>query len=458
MKNHKLSRRHLLRGAGALLPIPLLSSLLPRAARAQAMTPPTRVIFVLQDNGTLRDEWAPTSGTGGAFTLPFVLGGLANVQSDLTVLAGIDNHVTWNHSGNGHNIGNATLLTAIARTDAANVGDGPNAGGPSIDQYIAGRLPMAPRSSVNINLPSGAFAISYRDVAQPQSSLNLWSAFNDLFGNFMGTTDPVVLERRRRMRESVIDGVIDDFRHVNTRVGVDDKRKLDQHLTLLRDLELRLALEAQGTSCATDPQAPAYVNNRPNNEHAAYLLALACACQLTHVGSYMINGPQGDPAFTVRFTGGDYHNWIHQGPDYGLDPVRRREDWRTTMNYYSNQFGQLVSRFKSTPDSDGNSLLDNSVIVWTNVFGMGSYHDFFELPVVLAGRASGRLRSGRFLDYRRSRAAMPTVFGPSYNRQAYVNETTNNLYVSLAQLAGLSDVQTFGDPMFCSGGLPGLVG
>lgn len=447
-----LPRRHLLRGAGSLLAVPLLQSLLPREAWGQAARPQTRVIFCLQDNGTLRDEWAPPRS--GGFTLPYVLGGLEAVKQHVVVVSGIDNHVTWNHSGNGHNIGNATLLTAIARTDAASVGEGPNAGGPSIDQFLASRLPMAPRNSVSINLPNGAFAVSYRGPQQPQTSIGLNTAFTDLFANLNGTTSPAVLERRRRLRESVIDGVIDDFRRVNTRVSVDDKRKLDQHLTLLRDLETRLALEARGAACAADPQAPAFMNNRPNNEHAAYLYALACACQLTHVGCFMMNGPASD--FSVRFTGGDYHNWIHQGPDYGLDPVRRREDWRTTMNYWSSAFASFVQRFNDTPDSDGRTLLDNTVLVWGNVFGMGSYHDFFEVPFVLAGKAGGRLQTGRHLDYRRARAATPTVFGPSYNRQAFVNETTNNLYVSLAKLAGLNDVTTFGEPSFCSGGLPGL--
>lgn len=453
----KLPRRHLLRGAGALLPIPLLHSLLPRAARAQPMRPQTRIVLCVQDNGTLRDEWAPQL-QGQAFTLPYVLGGLEPVKNDVVVVAGIDNHITWNHSGNGHNIGNATLLTAIARTDFAAVGEGPNAGGPSLDQYLAGRLPMAPRGSVVMNVPGGAFALSYRGAGAPATSMNVSTAFNDLFGNFMGMTDPAALARRRQIRASVIDGVKDDFKRVNSRVSVDDKRKLDQHLSLLRDLESRLALEAQGTSCAADPNAPRYQQNRPNNEHMAYLMALACACQLTHVGLYGLSGPSSDPNFGVRFTGGDYHNWIHQGPDYGLDPVRRREDWRTTMNYWSQAFGALVQRFKDTPDVDGGTLLDNSVLVWTNVFGMGSYHDFFQVPVVLAGRAGGRIRTGRFLDYRRARAAAPTVFGPSYDRQAYVNETTNNLYVSLAKAVGLDDVTTFGEPSFCSGGLPGLLG
>lgn len=453
----KLPRRHLLRGASALLPIPLLHSLLPKSARAQPMRPQTRAIFVIQDNGTLRDEWAPQR-QGQAFTLPFVLGGLESVKNDVVVLAGIDNHVTERHEGNGHNIGNVTLLTAIPRTDFANVGAGPNSGGPSIDQYLAGRMPMSQYRSINIGLPSGSFAVSFSGAQQPQTSLPLHEAFNRLFANFMGTTPPAVLARRRQIRASVIDAVKDDFRRVNARVSVDDKRKLDQHLTQLRDLEVRLALEAQGTSCSIDPNAPRYVQNRPNNEHTAYLMALACACQLSHVGIYGLNGPDSDPGFGVRFTGGDYHNWIHQGPDYGLDPVRRREDWRTTMNYWSSAFATLVQRFKDTPDVDGGTLLDNSVLVWTNVFGMGSYHDFFEVPFVLAGRAGGRIRTGRFLDYRRARAANPTTFGPTYNRQAYVNETTNNVYLSVAKAVGFDDVTTFGDPRFCSGGLPGLVG
>ena len=118
----------------------------------------------------------------------------------------------------------------------------------------------------------------------------------------------------------------------------------------------------------------------------------------------MVNSPNVDPAFPVRFTGGDFHQWVHQGPDYGLDPVRRREDWRTSMRWFSTAFNTWVQRFKAVPDVDNRSLLDNTLIVWTNVFGMGSYHDFFELPVdgdasrkkwVLLG-ASSEYRIGLF--------------------------------------------------------------
>jgi len=452
----KIPRRHFLRGAGAVLPIPLLTSLLPKGARAQAMAP-RRVMFWLQDNGTLRDEFTPT-GDGNSLNLPYILQPLEGVKGDLTVVRGIDNHVIWNHQGNAHDIGNGTLLTGIARTDFAAVGGGANGGGPSIDQYLAGRLPTAPRRSININLPSGTFAVSYQGAQQATTGMSLNGAFQDLFGNFMGTTDPAVIARRRLTRESVIDAVLDNFRHVNGRVSAADKAKLDHHLTLLRDLETRLALEAQGSSCALDPNPPTYQPNRPNTEYTAYLYALAFACQLSHVGVYMVNAPNVDPVFPVRFTGGDYHQWIHQGPDYGLDPVRRREDWRTSMRWFATAFNTWVQRFKAVPDVSGGSLLDNTLIVWANVFGMGSYHDFFEVPVVLAGRAGGSVRSGRLLDYRRARAGNPTVFGPSYNRQAFVNETTNNLWVSVSRAMGLSDVTSFGDASLSSGGLPGLVG
>ncbi|MDP1825466.1 MAG: DUF1552 domain-containing protein [Archangium sp.] len=452
----KIPRRHFLKGAGALLPIPLLTSLLPKTARAQVVAP-RRILFFLQDNGTLRDEWTPTAGTGG-LTLPYLLSPLEAVKGDILPIVGVDNHITHDHSGNAHDIGNGTLLTAIARSDFASVQSAANGGGPSIDQYLAGRLPTAPRRSININLPSGSFAVSYQAAAQPTTGLSLGNAFADLFGNFNGTTDPQLIAKRRVTRESVIDSVLENFRHVNTRVSAADKAKLDHHLTMLRDLETRLALEAQGNSCAPDPNPPVFAPNRPNNDYAAYLYALAFACQLSHVGSYMTAQPGSDPAFPVRFTGGDYHNWIHQGPDYGLDPVRRREEWRSTMRWYATAFAAWVQRFKATPDTDGGSLLDNTLIVWPNVFGMGSYHDFHEIPVVLAGRAGGAIQPGRLLDYRRARAANPTVFGPSYDRRSFVNETTNNLMVSLCHAMGLRDVTTFGDPAFCTGGLPGLVG
>lgn len=450
----KIPRRHFLKGAGALLPIPLLASLLPRTARAQVVAP-RRVLFFLQDSGTLRDEWLPTTGTSG-LTLPYVLSPLESVKSEILPILGIDNHITYNHSGNAHDIGNGTLLTGIARTDFASVTSGAFGGGPSIDQYLAGRLPAAPRRSININMPGGSFAVSYQAAGQPTTGLNLQNSFTDLFGNFNGSTDPQVLARRRATRESVIDSVLENFKHVNTRVSVADRQKLDHHLTMLRDLESRLALEAQGSGCSQDPTPPVYTPNRPNSEFAAYLYALAFACQLSHVGSYFTASPDSDPGFPIRFAGGDLHNWIHQGPDYGLDPVRRREDWRNTMRWYASAFAAWVQRFKATPDIDGRSLLDNTLIVWPNVFGSGSSHDFHQIPVVLAGRAGGSINPGRLLDYTRRRAPNPTFYNSG--RKSFSNETTNNLLVSICKAMGLNDVTAFGDPAFCTGGLPGLVG
>ena len=453
----KIPRRHFLKGASALLPIPLLSSLLPRKARAQGVVAPRRILFQVNDSGSLHDEWAPVVPSG-ALSLPYLLGPLASVRDDVVVIAGVDNHVTHNHAGNAHDIGNGTLLTGVARTDFSALVGAPNGGGISIDQYLAGRLPAAPRRSINIDTPGGSFSIAYQGSQQPVTGLNLSSAFADLFGNFGGTTDPKVLARRRATRQSVIDSVLENFKQVQSRVGADDKRKLDHHLSTLRDLELRLTLEAQGTACATDPGAPKYRPGQSNVEFTGYLYALAFACQLSHVGLFSAAGPDSDPAFGVKFAGGDMHNWIHQGPDYGLDPVRRREDWRVTMRWYAQAFAQIITRLKATPDVDGRTLLDNTLVVWLNVFGNASSHQFHQLPIVMAGRAGGSIQTGRFLDYRGARAGNPTTFGPGYNRQSFVNETTNNLHVSLCKAMGLNDVTSFGDPSFCSGGLQALVG
>jgi hypothetical protein len=453
-------RRYFLKGSGAVLAVPVLESLISTSARAQ-MTPQKRILFMIQDNGHLRDEWAPQMGT--ALTLPFMLSPLEPVKQHLNIIAGIDNHLALFHQGNGHDIANSTLFTCIERTDAkdangvwTSIQSSPNAGGPSIDQVIANALPAAPRKSVNINMPGGVFSVSYAGARAPAGTININGAFNDLFANFMGTTSPAVRERRKKTKESVIDAVLENFRSVNSRVSLNDKRKLDQHMSTLRDLETRLALEAQGAVCELGTR-PALVNGMPNTDLTAYIYALAFSCGLTHVGNFAFTAPDSLTSFPVKFKGGDYHQWIHQGPDYGLDPVKKREDWRVSMKWFSEQFLKVVQKFESTPDVNGTSLLDNSLVVWGNVFGMGSFHDYFEIPFVLAGKAGGSVRTNRFLDYRNARINNPSIAGPSYARTRYVNETTNNLCLSLAQSMGLP-LTSFGTAAYSSGGLPGLVG
>lgn len=448
----KLPRRHFLKGSGALLAIPVLESLLPREARADA-TAPRRLFFWIQDNGTLRDEWTPTPNPDGSFVLPPVLAPLSAVQKDVVVIRGLDNHATYNNKGNAHDTGNATLLTGIQRTDQANPQSGPYGGGISLDQYLASRLPTAPRRSVNLQLAGGTFTISYTAANQPVTGLNgLSEVYSDLFGNFGGTTDPAVLVRRKAKRQSVIDSVMENFKQVNGRASADDQKKLDQHLSLLRDLENRLALEAQGPSCS--PTNPVQTGVKDAQAGAA-LVSLIFSCQLSHVASFMPFTPDSETPSPAEYSGG-YHSWVHRGPDYGLDPVRTREDWRTTMTWWSQNFASAVQLFKNTPDLGG-SLLDNSLLAWVNVFGMGSYHDFYETPVVLAGSAQGALKTGRLLDYRNARAGNPTNLVGYSTGAKYVNETTNNLHLSICQAMGFHDVTTFGDPQFCSGGLPGLV-
>ncbi len=444
----KVPRRHFLKGTGAVLAVPLLESLLPRETWAQGKVAPRRIMFFIQDNGTLRDEWAPAGKSGALTTLPYLLAPLEAYKQDLVVVAGVDNHVAAGHNGNAHDYGNGTMLTAMPRTDKSGGLEAPNGGGISLDQYLANRLPKTPRSSVNINMPGGTFTISYTGVQQPVTGMRLENAFNDLFGSFNGSTDPVVLARRKATRESVIDSVLENFKYVNNRVSAGDKLKLDHHLSVLRDLEKRLALEAQGAAC--NPVNPPI---RPYPEAAAALYSMAFACQLSAVGAYAAPGPDYDAKFPDIF-GGGYHSWIHQGPDYGLDPVAHREGWRTAMRWWAGSFGTLIQKFKDTPDVGGTTLLDNSLLVWSNVFGMGAYHDFYEVPVVLAGRAGGGMKTGRFLDYRGAREANPTHW---YSTQYMVNDTTNNLYTSICQAMGLSDVTSFGQPEFNSGGLPGLV-
>jgi Protein of unknown function (DUF1552) len=452
-KTTAVPRRHFLRGAGALLAIPVLESLYSRQARA-AMVPQKRILFMIQDNGNLRDEWAPQRGS--ALNLPYMLAPLEPVKQHINVLGGIDNHLALFHRGNGHDIANSTLLTCLARSDGQDangnwidIGSGTNAGGPSIDQVIASALPATPRKSVNIDMPGGVFSISYTNRNSPAGSIGLDGAFDDLFANFMGTTDPALQAKRKKTKESIIDAVMDNFRHVNNRVSIDDKKKLDQHVSTLRDLETRLALEAQGATCDLGNR-PLLVNGKSRSEVLAYTYALAFGCGLTNVGICGMTSPDYLDTFAVKYAGG-YHNWIHQGPDYGLDPVRKREDWRSTMKWYAQEFALVVNKFQNTIDING-SLLDNSVIVWTNVFGAGFNHDYFEIPVVLAGGAGGSIQGGRFLDYRNSRASNPSVSGNT----RYVNQTTNNLCLSLARAMGVG-LTSFGTPAYSSDGLPGLV-
>lgn len=422
------SRRHVLRAAGASLLLPFLPSLLPRSARADE-TPPVRLLFWYVPNGMHMADWTP-SRDGADYDLPYILEPLAPVQRHVSVLTGLDNMAGRFPRPGDHARGTGCFLTCVT---PRYTGDASVENGVSIDQVVAGQIgEQTPFPSLQLGLDGGATsgqcdsgypctyqnAISWTDAYTPLPKVtNPRLVFDRLFGG-TGTDDPVVAARRRALELSILDAVSEDARALQTRLSTSDRRKLDQYLTGVREVEKRL--EGLGGGACTPPERPEGRVDVPTRSTLMNeLMAVAFECDVTRVISYMFaNGGSGRNHTWLPGAGGNHHGISHhQGQQSNYDKLRIINRWEVS------QLVDFLQRLETRTDTDGTSLLDNTLVVMSSEIADGNRHNHDDLPVLLAGGGGGAHRPGRHLR-----------FG---------TRSLADLYTSMARAAGAS-VDRFG--------------
>ncbi len=443
-----ISRRHVLRGAGGVaLALPALEAM--AARKAQQF--PTRFIVFFTANGTIHDAWRP-SGNETNFQFSEILQPLDPWKRKLVVVDGLAMKSRRQGPGaNGHDKGMGHLLTAQKLVvgpsgygDFSHLPDG-TAGGISIDQEVARRIG---KTTLFPSLELGARSLldtkrqltsrmCYRgpfQVVPPENDPA------EVFRNFfVGVGDgSKALTRLRQQRQSVLDLVMDDFRTLGRQVGADDQRKLDAHLTGIRDIERTLAPQGRKPAACRAPAEPSAERPLENDSYPIVgklqmdLMAMALACDLTRVASLQWSTAQSGIQFSWLGHTEAHHGLSHQADD--SDEARKE---LTAINrWYSEQFAYLLTKLDQVKEGDG-TLLDHTLVMWCNEQGNGDRHTDSDLPFVLAGGANGRIRTGRYLK-------LPA-------------ETAHNdLYVSVLHAMGFPEVTTFGLAEVCKGPLPRL--
>jgi hypothetical protein len=449
-----VSRRLFLRGAGgALLALPFLQSLLPKAAGAQAMSAPKRFIVFKSFSTQLIKQWYPTfSGNGyalkdskytgskadGSTLLTQKLAGgpatwapLADLKTDkgisgilgaklnpfldkLTLIRGLDFLPSVNHNFGGL-LGNFSSCTKATPCDADAL-----AAVPTIDQVLA----YSPKfyqttpglRSLHISQGVGD-AMSYSDggkaggaVEQLKTRTNPRDVFNDLFAGVMdgGTPmpsgpDPDAL---------LVDKVMDQYRALksSSRLSAEDKAKLEAHVGLLAEVEAKLSTTTK-LSCVK-PADPGSLDNNsatdPTDIQKKWdlfldLVVAAIACDRTRVitiGVHKALGPGPDPADTKLI--GHYHSEDASGGTWhGLAHDFSNENSRRMLaginNWIAEElFAKLLTKLDVAENGD-QTLLDNSLVYWGNELGFN--HIAYSVPCLLAGSAGGFIKPGRYLDY-----------------------------------------------------------
>src|SRR3954462_11961194 len=263
----QIQQRTFLRGLGATIALPLLDAMRPTAALAGATPgkPPVRMAFFFVPNGAHMPDWTPAA-EGGDFDLPWILEPLQPYKQDLLVLSGLaQDHGRANGDGGGDHARSAgSWLTGAQplKSEGSQIRVGQSA-----DQYAARFIGKDTRfASLELGLEPGrqggkcdtgyscAYSnnISWRDESTPMTrEINPRLVFERLFANELPQQQGESYQRRKLFRKSILDFVMEDAKSLSAKVGGNDRDKIDQYLTSVRDIEMRVERAQQMVSANT---------------------------------------------------------------------------------------------------------------------------------------------------------------------------------------------------------------
>jgi hypothetical protein len=389
-KKH-LSRRTVLRGAGACIGLPLLDAMVPAGvAMAQtAAKPPQRMAFVGFPHGAVMDKWSPAKA-GKDYEISEILTPLAKYRDQMTIVSGLRNKPA--ESGLAHSIIERTWLSCVA-PERAGV-DGPDAG-VTADQIAARHIGQETATpSLELTTAIGGSTISFRTPTQPlPMEYNPRTVFYRLFGQ--GDTEQ---ERAAIIREtgSILDRVTSRAAKLQADLGAHDRAKVGDYLDSVREIERRVQMSAEQDFAALDiPDAPVGVPNDFDSHLKLMfdLMSLAFQADLTRVITFRMDKEISMRAFASLGISEAFHPLSH----HGKDPAKLQR-LAAIQHYHTGLFARFIERLATTEEGDG-SVLDHSTILYGSNMSDSDRHNNDPLPVAVLGRAHGRIKGGQHLRY-----------------------------------------------------------
>jgi hypothetical protein len=384
-----LSRRTVLKGAGAAIALPLLDAMIPaRTALAQtAAAPAPRLGFVYFPHGALQDEWTPTS-SGRDFEFPFILKPLEPVREHVTVVSGLRNK--GGESSSPHGIIEETWLSCVnPRKRDPKTGVGVTA-----DQIAArhlGKTTSLP--SLELCAEPGGM-ISFRTPNQPlPMESNPRKVFYTMFGQ--GDTKE---ERQAILHttNSLLDYVRESTESLNRKLDAGDRAKVSDYLDSVREVEMRVQkLEDNARSLVDLPGAPL----GPPDDFGELLdvqfemLALAWQTNRTRVATMKMV----EEASMRTYPNLGVHEAFHPTSHWGGFP-ERVANLRLIQNYHTAIFAKFARRLSEMRDGEG-SVLDHSIVLFGSNMANSDAHNNDPLPQALIGRGGG-IKGGQHLHYK----------------------------------------------------------
>jgi hypothetical protein len=376
-----------------------------RGASTGLTARPIRLAALFYPNGCRQDRWTPEQ-TGHNWKLTPQLEPLCERQADVSVVSGLWHQAT--NTGDGHYVKDAAWLTGTTITKTTGVDL--NSGGVSMDQVAARTLgkhtPLASLELGTEAVRSGIDAavgytrvygahIAWRTPTQPLAKeINPRLVFDRM--TMVAGGKPA-----GRSNRPLLDRVGEDARRLSQTLGAHDRQRLDQYLESVHALEQRLSRLETPTESSwrskvdfTTREAPA---NNPE-EHADRtrlmfdMIALAFEADITRVVTFMFGNSVSDINFSfIEGVEGGHHEMSHHGNDEKkLDQYERITRWHVA------QYAYLLDKLRSLPEGESN-VLDNSAILFGSGLRDGNSHNPHDLPLLLGGRAGGKLSPGQHI-------------------------------------------------------------
>jgi len=401
-----LPRRTFLRGIGATLALPLLDAMVPSmtALAKTAAEPVRRLGFIYIPMGCDITRWTPRSTDGTLTLLSPTLESLAPLVDQLTVISNME---LKNAYPGTHATSNAAFLSAAKAkwTESTDYYLGTTA-----DQIAAqhiGNQTVLPSLELSMDLLQTVGQCDNGYACVYQNNLS-WSSpttplpsephprivFERLFGEGGSPADRRSALKRRA---SLLDWLRNDIARLQTTLGADDRRRVDQYLDSIREVERRIQKAESG---ADGDQLPDL--DRPVGVPASYaehakllfdLQALAMQGDMTRVITFQLARETSTRTYPEIGVADPHHPLTH----HGNDPEKIARMAKINA-FHVSLFAYYLEKLKSTPDGSG-TLLDHSMVLYGSGMGNPNVHDHVNLPVIVAGGGAGKMKGGRHIHY-----------------------------------------------------------
>jgi len=406
-----MSRRTILKGMGTAIALPFLDAMTPAFAASKIPgETPVRMMFVYVPNGIMMQHWNP-GYEGKLQELPRVLKPMEPLKDDIMLLSNLTNNAgrAWLDGAGDHGRCCGSYLTSVhVRKTKSDI-----LSGVSCDQIVANQIGSKFRfPSLEVGIEDARQAgdcdsgyscaytnnLAWKSETQPLPPiLNPRQLFERLFGNG-AQLSPEARAQQSKIRRSVMDMVVADTKKIQTTLGPTDKRKLDEYLTSIREIERQLEKAEQDTTQINPGMDKPYGIPADFAEHFKLMtdmVTVAFQADLTRVVTFIVTREGTSRSYReIGIPDGHHPLTHHQNNPAQMEKV-------TQINtYHVQQFANWITRLKGIKEGDA-TMLDNSMIVYGAGLGDGNRHTHEDLATLVAGRGGKYFKTGQRIVHRR---------------------------------------------------------